>query len=106
MFTLVQVVNALRVKAALLAHSEKEMPAQIIMGGLDHQVLLVQLEDQTWVCDVGFGGQTPKLPVLLTHSLDEAQNSPGLVSQLCNPTCHTDTESIIVNEKTAIGFRI
>ena len=35
------------------------------MGGLDHEVILVQLEGKLWVCDAGFGGHTPRAPVQL-----------------------------------------
>ena len=38
------------------------------MGGLDHEVILVRLGGDVWVCDVGFGGQTPKAPVLLSEA--------------------------------------
>lgn len=59
---------------------------QIKMGGLDHQVLLVRLKDEVWVCDVGFGGQTPKSPVLLVDNPSEAQNPQGafLLVRTCN----------------------
>ena len=47
------------------------------MGGLDHEVVLVQLDGQLWVCDAGFGGQTPRAPVLLVDPPLAKDDLPG-----------------------------
>ncbi len=47
------------------------------MGGLDHEVVLVQLDGQLWVCDAGFGGQTPRAPVQIVDSPLAKNDLPG-----------------------------
>jgi len=42
-------------------------------GGRTHQVNLVELEGQTWLCDVGFGGSGFRQPLLLQAELEVEQ---------------------------------
>lgn len=42
-------------------------------GGRTHQINLVELDGQTWVCDVGFGGSGFRRPLLLQNELESEQ---------------------------------
>jgi N-hydroxyarylamine O-acetyltransferase len=42
-------------------------------GGRTHQINLVELDGQTWVCDVGFGGSGFRQPLLLKHDSESEQ---------------------------------
>jgi len=42
-------------------------------GGRTHQISLVELDGQTWVCDVGFGGSGFRRPLLLQTDVESEQ---------------------------------
>jgi N-hydroxyarylamine O-acetyltransferase len=42
-------------------------------GGRTHQINLVELDGQTWVCDVGFGGSGFRFPLLLQTDVESEQ---------------------------------
>lgn len=54
------------------------------MGGLDHEVILVELDGNVWVCDAGFGGQTPRAPVQLADPPLPQADIPGEGEPLCH----------------------
>ena len=37
---------------------ELAISVQVELGGIDHQVVIVNCDSRKWVCDAGFGGQT------------------------------------------------
>lgn len=39
--------------------------------GKTHKVLLVEIDDQSWLCDVGFGGNGPLSPILLDEGMEQ-----------------------------------
>lgn len=41
--------------------------------GKTHQVLLVTIDDQDWLCDVGFGGNGPIAPILIEVGIEQEQ---------------------------------
>lgn len=65
---------------------------QVKLGGIDHEVILVRLEEETWACDVGFGGQTCREPVLLCDPPLDWPDTRGkgepLCEIICLPICH------------------
>lgn len=42
-------------------------------GGRTHQINLVEVDGQTWVCDVGFGGSGFRQPLLLRNDMENEQ---------------------------------
>ena len=54
------------------------------MGGLDHEVILVELDGNVWVCDAGFGGQTPRAPVQLADPPLPQADIPREGEPLCH----------------------
>lgn len=50
---------------------------QIVMTRVEHELILVRLENQLWVCDAGQGSSTPIEPVLLTSDLLDVDNTEG-----------------------------
>jgi N-hydroxyarylamine O-acetyltransferase len=53
-----------------LARVHRNRPAP---GGRTHQINLVELEGQTWVCDVGFGGSAFRHPLTLQADVEQEQ---------------------------------
>ena len=47
-------------KKVLIIFSLKagNLSVQVELGGIDHQVVIVDCDSGKWVCDAGFGGQT------------------------------------------------
>ena len=41
------------------------------LTGKSHQVLLVEIDDDSWLCDVGFGGNGPLSPIRLEEGMEQ-----------------------------------
>lgn len=50
---------------------------QIFMTTIEHELVIVHLEGQDWVCDAGQGSATPLEPVLLTSDLLDRSQTQG-----------------------------
>lgn len=55
----------------LLARVHRNRPEP---GGRTHQINLVELDGQAWVCDVGFGGSGFRRPLLLENASESEQH--------------------------------
>jgi len=67
-------------------------------GGKTHRVLLVETDDQQWVCDVGFGGNSLVAPLLFEEGLE--QEHLGRIHRLMADPDY----GYRVEFKTATGF--
>lgn len=45
------------------------------MTRIEHELLIVHLEGENWICDAGQGSATPLEPVLLTEQLLEREQT-------------------------------